>query len=226
LAADDPRRTVLPRSVPFVTVTTEADLSRNPALRREDSDDPSDRFRRYEIAGSGHAGPFAAGVPTAADLAIAGFAPPADGLCVEPRGDYPVGLAFNAIWQQFAEWLVPGTPPVSVPRIQVDADGRVVRDANGNALGGWRLPQIELPLAAYSGSGTPREPSERARHACARTGVMQPFDPAQLKDLYRNRAEYLRQFNAAVDVAVAERRLTKEDGEALKAPAARTMPAF
>jgi hypothetical protein len=226
LPAEDPRRTVLPRDVPFVAAMTESDFHRNPALRRDDSDDPADRFRRYEIAGSGHAGPFAAGVPTAADLAIAGFAPPAEGLCIEPRGDYPVGLAFNAIWQQYADWLANATPPSSLARIQTDADGQVVRDANGNALGGWRLPQIDLPLAAYAGSGTPREDSERARSSCALTGVMRPFDAAKLKELYRNRAEYLRQFNAAVDLAVTERRLTAADGDALKAPAVRTMPAF
>jgi hypothetical protein len=226
LANDDPRRTVLPRGVPFVAAMTESDFNRNPALRRDDSDDPADQYRRFEIAGAGHAGPFAAGVPSAADLRIAGFAPPAEGLCIEPRGNYPVGLAFNAIWQQFAEWLALRTPPISVLRIQTDDGGGVVRDANGNALGGWRLPHIDLPVAAYSGSGTPREDSDRARSSCALTGVMQPFDAGKLKDLYRSRADYLRQFSAAVDLAVTERRLTNEDGEALKAASVRAIPAF
>ena len=226
LATDDPRRTVLPRGVPFVAAMTESDFNRNPALRRDDSDDPADQYRRFEIAGAGHAGPFDAGVPKAADLRIAGFAPPAEGLCIEPRGEYPVGLAFNAIWQQFSEWLALRAPPVSVQHIQTDDAGGAVRDANGNALGGWRLPHIDLPVAAYSGSGTPRENSDRARSSCALTGVMQPYDAAKLKDLYRSRADYLRQFTAAVDLAVSERRLTKEDGEGLKASSARTIPAF
>jgi hypothetical protein len=226
LSAEDPRRTVLPRDVPFVMAMTESDFNRNSALRRDDSDDPADLFRLYEIAGSGHAGPFGAGVPKVGDLAIAGFAPPAEGLCFEPRGDYPVGLAFNAIWQQFSQWLVEGVPMASAPRIQTDAGHQVVRDANGNALGGWRLPHLDLPLAAYSGSGTPREDSDRARTACALTGVKLPFDAAKLKATYRTRAEYLRQFDAAVDLAVTERRLTPADGDALKAPAARTIPAF
>jgi hypothetical protein len=101
-----------------------------------------------------------------------------------------------------------------------------VRDANGNALGGWRLPQLDLPLAAYAGSGTPREDSDRARTACALTGVKRPFTTAMLKTLYRDRTEYLRQFRTAVEQAVAERRLTAEDGEALKSPAVRVLPAF
>jgi hypothetical protein len=226
LADEDPRRRVLPRDVPFVMAMTESDFNRVPALRREDSDAAGDLFRLFEIAGSGHAGPFDAGVPQASDLAIAGFAPPADGLCMEQRGDYPVGLAFNAIWQQYGEWLSARVPMPSMPRIQTDAQHQVVRDANGNALGGWRLPQLDVPLAGYAGSGTPRENSDRARSSCALTGVKTPFPAATLKALYRDRAEYLRQFRTAVEQAVAERRLTIEDGEALKSTAARTLPAF
>jgi hypothetical protein len=226
LASDDPRRSVLPRDVPFVMAMTESDFNSQPALRREDSDEPRDVFRLYEIAGSGHAGPFAAGVPTAADLAIAGFAAPADGLCFEQRGDFPAGLAFNAIWQQYVEWLTARIPMVSLPRIQTDATHRPLRDANGNALGGWRLPQLDLPLATYAGSGTPRDDSARARTACELTGVMQPFSSAQLQSLYRSRNEYLGLFRTLVDQAVTDRRLTKEDGEALKKQPASALPTF
>ena len=65
-----------------------------------------------------------------------------------------------------------------------------------------------------------------SRTACALTGVKQPFSTATLKTLYRDRAEYLRQFRTAVEQAVAERRLTPEDGEALKSPPVRVLPAF
>jgi hypothetical protein len=124
------------------------------------------------------------------------------------------------------EWLKAGVPMASVQRIQTDADHRPVRDANGNALGGWRLPQLDLPLAAYAGTGTPRDNSDRARTSCALTGVKRPFTTAQLKALYGDRNAWLQQFRTAVEQAVAERRLTAEDGEALKAPAVRTLPAF
>lgn len=226
LEASDVRRTVLPRDVPFVTAMTESDFNRNPVLRRDDSDEPGDLYRHYEITGSGHAGPFAAGVPLAADLAIAGFDAPAEDLCVEPRGDFPVGLAFNAIWQQYADWLGQRVPMVSLPRIETDAGHRAVRDEQGNAQGGWRLPQIDLPLAAWAGTGTPRDDSDRARASCALTGVKQPFDAARLKALHGSRTAYLERFRAAVDAAVAERRLTAEDGAQLKTGIARSVPAF
>lgn len=226
LADEDPRRTVLPRGVPFVMAMTESDFNRSPVLRRPDSDAPQDFFRLYEITGSGHAGPFAAGVPTAADLRIAGLGAPPEDPCLETTGDYPVGLAFNAIWNQYADWLTARVPMASLPRIQTDATHQPVRDANGNALGGWRLPHLDLPLAAYAGSGTAREDNDRGRAACGLTGVKRPFDAELLKSLYGTRAQYLQLFRTAVEQAVAERRLTAADGEALKSPAARVVPAF
>jgi hypothetical protein len=55
---------------------------------------------------------------------------------------------------------------------------------------------------------------------------MQRFEPAKLKALYRDRAEYLRRFNAAVDQALRGRLLVKEDADAIKAAAVRTPPVF
>ncbi len=226
LPEGDPRRAVMPRDVPFIAAMTESDFNRAPALRRADSDEPGDVFRLFEIAGSGHAGPFAAGVPSARDLAIAGFDPPGEGLCREPAGEFPVALAFNAIWQQYAQWLDEGVPFSTMPRIETDAGNQALRDERGNALGGWRLPQIEVPLAAYAGTGTPREDTDRARAACALTGVRTPFTTAQLREMYGSRAMWLTQFGAAIDAAVAERRITPADAESLKANAARAVPAF
>jgi hypothetical protein len=114
----------------------------------------------------------------------------------------------------------------SQPRRDTDGTHRALRDATGNALGGWRLPQLDLPRATYAGSGTPRDDSARARTACELTGVMQPFSPAQLQALYRTRNDYLGQFRSLVEQAVTDRRLTTEDGEALKKQPASALPAF
>jgi hypothetical protein len=226
LPADDPRRGALPRDVPFVAVATESDFNFAPASRREDSDAPGDIFRLFEIAGSAYVGPYPAGLPVAANLQIAGFAPPATDLCREPRSDFPAGLAFNAIWLQYAELLATGRPMLSLPRIETLPDNGPRRDEAGNASGGWRLPQLEVPLARYAGRSTPRDASERATTACALTGAKEPFDAAKLKSHYRDRAGYLQRFRAAVDRAVQERRLVAEDGEALKGAQGPVPPAF
>lgn len=224
LPVDDPRRGVLPRDVPFVLAMTESDFNLHPTLRREDGDERGDVFRLYEIPGSGQSGSYAAGVPVKPDLDISGFDAPAD-VCTETASDYPLGLALNAIWQQYSESLLFSTPLLRAPRIETDA-GQTLRDANGNALGGWRLPQLDLPVATYVGHGTARDPDARSNAACAVTGVKQAFDASRLRTLYRDRAQYLAQFRTSLDQAVAERRLVKEDADALKLPQARIAPAF
>jgi hypothetical protein len=222
----DPRRGVMPRDVPFVAVTTEADFNLLPALRRADSDAPADLFRLYEIPGA-YAEGFPAGVPAVPDLQIAALALPATGLCAETPSDLPQGLAYNAIWQQYADWLTTGRPMLSLPRIETLADGGPRRDEMGNATGGWRLPQLEVPLARYAGRSTPRDASNpRAAVNCSFTGAKWPFEPARLKSQYRDRAGYLRLFRAAVDRAVQEGRLVREDGEVLKGPQGLVIPAF
>ncbi len=226
LPVDDPRRGALPRDVPFVTVMTESDFNLAPSLRRADSDAPEDVFRLYEIPGAAHAGPFPAGMPTATDQLIAGVAPPAGELCADAPGDYPGGLAFDAIWEQYIQFLDGGSPMVSLSRIETLADGGPRHDELGNASGGWRLPQIEVPLAVYSGRSLPRNASARAAAVCAMTGSRQPFDAARLKSLYGDRKQYLHRFRAAVDLAVQERRLAPEDGATLDKLRVQDLPRF
>jgi hypothetical protein len=226
LADDDPRRMALPRDVPFVTVMTESDFQRALARRRDDSDERGDVFRLYELAGAAHSGPFAAGQPGTADLTIAGFTAPAADACREPRSDFPLAYAFNAIWQQYDDFLVRQLPMERAPRIETDAGGEVLRDALGNARGGWRLPYSDVPLAVYTGRSTPRSDDARAQNLCALTGAMQRFDVPTLKARYGTRPEFLRRFGLAVDEAVTQRRLLPEDAVVMKQGAARTTPAF
>ena len=225
LPEDDARRMPPTVGVPFVAVMTESDFRRALQRRRDDADEPG-VFRLYELAGAAHSGPFAAGQPATADLTIAGYSAPAEDLCREPRGDFPLEYAFNAVWQQLDDLLVRQVPMAREPRIQTDDGGEVLRDAAGNARGGFRLPQIDVPLATYRGSSTPRGSDARAQGACALTGAMQKLGVAQLKAQYKTRAEYLRRFNSAVDEAVRARRLVTEDAPAIKAAAAKMTPAF
>lgn len=222
LADNDPRRGVLPRDVPFVAVLTESDAQR--LAFRDDSDAPDDVFRLYEIAGAARAGPYAAGQPLNADVAIVGQAAPVEAQCCEPPTTLSAGYAFNAIWQQYEELLQHQTPMNREMRIGMDAGG-VLRDENGNARGGWRLPLLDVPIAAYRGSSTPRTDDPGSRQICGATGSIQPLSAAGLKARYGNRAEYLRRFNAAVDEALRQRRILAEDVGALKALAQRA-PAF
>ncbi|MEO8307490.1 MAG: alpha/beta hydrolase domain-containing protein [Pseudomonadota bacterium] len=211
---------------PEVVVLTQTDLHAAAAQPRADSDEPGAVYHQYEIAGAAHAGAYPAGQPAAVDLQIAGIAIAADDICREPRSDFPTGLAFNAIWRQFDVLLVSGVALPGVPRIETDARGQPVLDRQGNAQGGWRLPQVDVPLASYSGRSTPAQDDAQSRAVCESTGSMRRYDAARLKSLYKDRNEYIKRFNAAVDQAVADGRLLKEDAPALKAPLVRTLAAF
>jgi Alpha/beta hydrolase domain len=225
LPGDDARRLPPKLGVPFVTVMTESDFNLALKLRQEDADEPG-VSRLYELAGAAHSGPFAAGQPSTADLTIAGYAAPAADPCREPRGDFPLGYAFNAIWQQYDDLLVRQLPMTREPRIETDAAGEVLRDELGNARGGFRLPQIDVPMASYRGRSAARSSDAQAQAVCAPTGVVRKMSAAQLKAQYSSRAELLRRFNAALEEAARTRRLTVEDSVAIKAAAARTTPAF
>ena len=227
LPVGDPRRVVAPRDAPVVTLMTQSDVSRTLWMRRPDSDAQDDVYRLYEIAGAPHGGPFGPGDPSLADLKIAGI-DPADAapVCAEPASSFPAGLALNAIWMQLDDLLVRGLPLIQAPRVAVTAAGQLQLDALGNAQGGWRLPQLELPLAVYSGASTARADSPQSQGRCALTGSMRRFDVARLRTLYGTRAAYLKRLGTAADVAVAARTLEPADAVALKAQAAKTVPLF
>jgi hypothetical protein len=225
LPEGDARRSSPKLGVPFVTLMTESDLSLALKVRQEDADEPA-VTRWYELAGAAHSGPFAAGQPSMADLTIAGHATPAVDLCREPQSDFPLGYAFNAIWQQYDDLLVRQLPMTREPRIETDEAGEALRDTLGNSRGGFRLPQIDVPVASYRGRGTARSNDAQAQAVCALTGSVQKLGAVQLKAQYKTRAELLRRLNVAVDESARARRLTPEDAVAIKAAAARTTPAF
>jgi hypothetical protein len=226
LADTDPRSGVLPRDVPFVVVMTQTELGHVLPVRRASSDARRDNFRYFELAGASRAGPWPAGRPAPTDLLIAGIESPSPDLCREVPGDYPAGLALNALWQQYEALLVAGESMIQTPRIEAGANGAPLLDAHGNVRGGWRLPQVDVPLASYGNHSTPAVDSEVARSTCAQTGSVRDLNAAQLRQLYKDRNGYVKRFNEAVDNAVDGRRLLAEDVPALKNPAVRKLPAF
>ncbi|HVR50912.1 MAG TPA: alpha/beta hydrolase domain-containing protein, partial [Pseudorhodoferax sp.] len=102
-------------------------------------------------------------------------------------------------------------PVVDVSRAYTVLVPRV--DANGNELGGLRVPELAAPLATYTGWNV-RGAGHAAGESCASSGSAIPLaastamraagDPrAALAELYGGRADYLAKFGAAVDALVA-----------------------
>ncbi|KQP11931.1 alpha/beta hydrolase domain-containing protein [Pseudorhodoferax sp. Leaf267] len=103
-------------------------------------------------------------------------------------------------------------------------------DANGNELGGLRVPEIVAPLATYTGwnlrgdGHTPGEncPSAGSAIPLATTAAAKAAtDPrSTLEGLYTGRADYVARFSAATDALVAGGYLGAIDAAAYKAGAA------
>ena len=65
-------------------------------------------------------------------------------------------LMNSAIWH-LSQWINGGTPPPSAPPITV-VGGVIQRDQYNNALGGIRLPELDVPTQTLQGVGNSASP--------------------------------------------------------------------
>jgi hypothetical protein len=208
IAAGDPRRMIRNAGVPVVRVMSGSDYLSGIAARRPDSDEPADRYRNYEIAGSAHATPdeltFAA---AAVDIEKGGRAvPPMD--CNEgPRSRFPNGPPFNAILRNLDEWVRTGRPAPRVAPILVE-NGQAVLDDLGNHKGGIRSPYVDVPTSRWYSNAT-------GASFCRIAGYERPFDQERLAALYPTAQSYVSAVERNVQKLVDERVLLREDGDDL-----------
>jgi hypothetical protein len=208
----DPRRRNENAGVPVVRVMSQSDYLSGISARRPDSDAPEDRYRNYEIAGSGHASPDelnAAAAP--ADIEKGGRAVPPMACNEGPRSRFPNGPPFNAVLRNLDVWIRLGIAPPRAEPIRV-SDGKPVLDQFGNVLGGIRSPYVDVPTSTWNGNST--GPS-----FCRIAGHEVPFAPARLRGLYPTPASYVDAVQRSVDGLVRDRFLVREDGDWIVAEA-------
>lgn len=103
--------------------------------------------------------------------------------------------------------------PVFVPQV----------DKDGNDLGGVRLPQLEVPLATYTGWNLRDPQTGMAKERVSFLGSWLPLPKTKsegdsrtpISERYPSREEYLKKFSAAANKLARERFLLQEDIEAL-----------
>jgi hypothetical protein len=180
-------RTDIP--TPVMVLESETDVPRYFPARQPDSD----HYRGWEVAGTAHVDKYDLG-------AIA------DALgCGAPVNDGPHHFVFHRALHDLQRWMrTPWRPPASSPRMTVDAQGVLARDPLGNVLGGIRTPELDVPLATYTGVGT-------GPLFCVLAGTSTHFSTAQLTSLYGNRSEYLRRYLIAEGRALDQRFLLAVD---------------
>lgn len=211
---------VRPLDVPVIRFNTQSDFNSFGGLgnRLPDSDAADSRRRLYEAAGAAHAGahdsvPGSAKPPAERKVEQAAHLPQShDSVC---RAGFPAGSQNNnlptrpfmeGIFDNLVAWVEQGKPPPHAPLIATGPDGNAALDPDGNAIGGLRMADMRVPVAAYGvGAGD-----------CLLLGYRLPFTSEHRRALYGDRDHYLAQYDAAVDALVAERWIPAESAAWLR----------
>ncbi|HEY2659691.1 MAG TPA: alpha/beta hydrolase domain-containing protein [Caulobacteraceae bacterium] len=169
----------------------------------------SDHLRTWEVAGTAHADTYTLGGAAvdsgaepikaladsfAATHSIMGMPMPQP-MNAAPQHHYVMMGALSALNQ----WITSGKAPPLGQRLEVTTavPTQLVRDANGNALGGVRTPWMDVPTARLTGLG------QTAPGLGMLFGVTEPFDAAKLAQLYPGgKADYLKKFDLSLKAAV------------------------
>ena len=125
----------------------------------------TDLIRTWEVAGTAHADAYNLGIGDTdngdgvADAALfqAMLTPPASiygGLlsCTTPINAGPHTYVLRSALNSLDNWIRTGEAPESRPLLDITA-GAFALDAKGNATGGIRTPQVDVPVATLSGLG-------------------------------------------------------------------------
>ena len=149
--------------------------------------------------------------PAAADIVITSAPVPGIITCSRPINSGPQHFVLNAAFAALDRWARTGKPPPRAPRLRVAADPprTITRDARGNALGGIRSPQVDVPIAAFTGE-------QNGAIICRLLGTTTLFDAATLTSLYPSHRAYVARFDKATRNAVRAGFLLKPDAKLLK----------
>ena len=178
-------------AVPVMVVNSESETLSYFPVRRPDGP----RFRFWEIAGSSHA-PMPSPLNWPEQTAMQRQAD-RDGVLRPPRRGPPSDVlwrpTYDAAILHLHNWINGGPPPPKqAPIVVTGATPEIVRDQHGNARGGVRLPDVDVPIATYRGLGD---------GPGALGGVTIPFPGEKLKALYPTHEDYVRKLSAAADTA-------------------------
>ncbi len=181
-------------------VNTEGEALSSFPVRQPDTD----THRYWEIAGSAHQCAYVTAFVDGLLERDIGVAPRAGAL---PDNDLPSPRAMNAALWHLDRWVRGEATPPEQPLLAISGSPvDIERDPFGNAIGGVRLPELEVPTKQYGPFGLPTV-SHRLR------GFALPFDDAMLRARYPTHDDYVAQFTAATDVAVDAGVLLDRDAE-------------
>jgi hypothetical protein len=215
-------RTDLP--VPVIQALSETDVSIGFGGVAEGSRQHDTRsYRYYEMAGTPHVG-----VHEGVDI-VPGLLKLED-TCLHPINSHADGPVFgsyllNAMWKNLERQVRDRVPPPQGKPISI-VDGEIERDEFGNAVGGLRLPELDVPVASYLPSnvvdeenipGILRPALPLLNLFCNLAGSVFAFDAETLAELYPKPERFETSYRQRLRNLVARRFLLEEDAAKLEA---------
>lgn len=200
-------------------VNAETDLwrMRQARARQPDSDD----LRTWEVAGSSHADEYYMSHVT--ELQQRDFGSALSFECdLPPNSRIPFRYALFAAYEHLDSWVREGTPPPRAPPIELattEPHVTAARDSLGNALGGLRLPDHDVPIATNGGRNS-------GQRFCDLFGSHVPFDADRLDRLYPTPADYSEEYSASVERALHAGYILEVDAETMLEEARRRVQAM
>ena len=190
--------------VPVLEFETETDVYNSNLTDRLHYGNPK-WFRLWEVAGSSHydyyglaIGPNDTGNGQGAVQNLAAMQnptrTPVGGFnCAVPINTGGTHWALDAAVYWLNRWVVDGTPPPRAPLLATTHVSPVVfkLDANGNAIGGVRTPQVDAPIAALGSQGN-------SGGFCFLFGTTVPYSATHLASLYKNHGQFVSAWARAV----------------------------
>jgi hypothetical protein len=211
------------RDAPLVQVLSDGDISdpnrhgrEGRGYRRDDSDEPDDCYRLYELAGVGHMGtrypPYSDNAMWQNDpLGTAGIVPKEAAMNSLPHDElFAMGL------DHLVRWISSGDTPPRADRIEVGADGLFVSDEHGNTRGGVRCAQMDVPRLRYQANPGVKDDGVPAFGV---VGIEEALPAKALKRMYQDHADYVERFNRRLDELIAQGWFLAEDADGMRAEA-------
>jgi hypothetical protein len=126
-----------------------------------------------------------------------------------------VGLVYNKAIDAVRKWIRNGTPAAPSATFQRTQSGALVRDANGLVVGGIRLPQFFVPIAA-------QEAPNGTQFPCNVSGWHRYYTATELKALYKNHGGYVSRVTNVINPLVKQGYVLRDDADAAIRDAAKS----
>jgi hypothetical protein len=186
-----PTRPIVRTDTPgrIMMVQTEGDVAvlRSHLARQDDGG----RFRLWEVAGGAHADEHTLSQKNPPQPTVAGNP------CEYRMNSARTHMVVNAAIRALDRWVAKEGAPRRAPRLALTPDAEtaedpLVRDEDGLAVGGIRLPQMEVPTATINGLVNPPAPGAPPLFAglCRLFGRTIEFSQAEIDARYPSHVEY------------------------------------